>query len=70
VLTTLKSVAAAGRIVVTSLHQPSPVLFNMLDQVGWEFGPKAGYLEGREPAFMFRGEFWADVEECTEEAPL
>lgn len=29
---TLQSVAASGRAVVMSLHQPSPVLFNMLDR--------------------------------------
>lgn len=32
VLRTLSRVAAAGRIVVTSLHQPSPSLFDGLDQ--------------------------------------
>jgi hypothetical protein len=30
----LQSVAAAGRVVALSLHQPSPVIFDMLDQVG------------------------------------
>ncbi len=33
VLHTLQAVAAGGRIVVTSLHQPSPVIFNMLSKV-------------------------------------
>lgn len=33
-LSTLVSLARAGRVVITSLHQPSPQLFAMLDQVG------------------------------------
>jgi hypothetical protein len=35
VVSTLQAVARRGRIVITSLHQPSPVLFNMLDQASW-----------------------------------
>jgi hypothetical protein len=31
-MTTLKQVAASGRIVVLSFHQPSPAMFNLLDR--------------------------------------
>ena len=32
-MTTLKSVASAGRIVLLSFHQPSPAMFDLLDRV-------------------------------------
>ena len=41
-LATLRSVAAGGRVVVSSLHQPSPAMYSMLDQVCGGGGGRRG----------------------------